>query len=516
MKYIKKKASLVARRATAVTVVASMLAACTPETDDLPPIVSEKAADEQGDLVELPPVDLPRLRVAANNRQLVQAGGEPIFLLGDSAWSLVWKLGRTEVREYLEKRRSQGFNAIAVRAFSSRHTHPNAYGDRPFGVRDGDWDFSVIDATTGSAPGDADAYDYWDHLDYIIRAAGNAGMYVLLSPVHGRFIAGAWNEIDSSGILLNAESAYRVGSVFGERYAAHSNVIWVIGGDRSPSTTFGNYEAVYRALALGVSDGVNGGPCDCATPNFTTTLMTFWPRKYRANSSYWFHRDPWLDFNSVQDMPRDQMTSLAHDRAQRPLKPTWLFEGRYEEYTPAFTDYQTRLQAYQSVFSGGFGFLFGHEVTYFFGVDWIRREGDSEVWRASLDAPGAVQMQHLQTLMSALLARHAELPEPVTDLLREADSTGAVDDLSSDRLFALHHPHAEYAAIYAPEGGVVDLRASRLDFEPAEARWFDPRTGAVTPARNGVAIDDGWLRFQSPRPGSDWVLLVSAGILIAE
>ena len=516
MKYLEKMTSFAATRTTAVTLAACLLTACTPDTEALPPIVSATAVDERGDLEELPPVDLPRLRVAANDRQLVRADEEPIFLLGDSAWSLVWKLGRTEVREYLDKRRSQGFNAIAVRAFSSRHTYPNAYGDRPFGVRDGDWDFSVVDATPGSSPGDADAYDYWDHLDYIIRAAGSAGMYVLLSPVHGRFIAGAWNEIDSSGILLDAESAYAVGSIFGERYADHSNVVWVIGGDRSPSTEFGNYEAVYRALALGVSDGVNGGSCDCASPDFSTTLMTYWPRKYRANSSYWFHRDPWLDFNSVQDMPRDQITSLAHDRAQLPLKPTWLFEGRYEEYTPAFTDYQTRLQAYQSVFSGGFGFLFGHEVTYFFGVDWIRREGDAEIWRASLDAPGAVQMRHLQTLMSALLARHPELPEPATGLLREGAATGPVGDLSSDRLFALRHPRAEYVAIYAPQGGIVDLDTGRLNFEPAEARWFDPRTGTVTLAGPGSAVDDGWLRFRSPEPDSDWVLLVSAGILIAE
>ena len=496
----------------ALTCVA-LLAACTQDTvtdyDDAPPV------DRPEDLAPLVSSPLPELQVHPNRRQLA-AGDKDFFLLGDSAWAAVWKLGRSEVVDYFTVRQEQGYNAIAVRAFSSRHTLPNAYGDRPFGVVDGDWDFSTLEMTEGADPKIPSEYDYWDHLDYMIRSAARFGMYVLLSPVHGRFVSGDWQERSAEGILLDRAQAYELGNVFGRRYGDHSNVIWVVGGDRSPSTTIGNTEDIYHALAEGLADGVNGERSFNGESDYETTLMTYWPRKYRANSSFWFHRSPWLDFNSVQDMPRDQPNALAHDLSLVPRKPTFLFEGRYEGYTERWTSYQTRLQAYQSVFSGGFGFLFGHEITYFFGVDWTRREGDYSVWYPTLRVDGATEAGYLKSLFERLMEAVPEMPVVDQTLIEPEQRSRPVGDFASHRILGMRHESGAYALYYSPSGETIHVRRDSLQEPTADHFWFDPTSGSflVAAADGG----DGELIRSEPAPftppqralsGNDWVLIVA-------
>src|SRR5690606_29121155 len=54
------------------------------------------------------------VRVSPNGRHLVDAGGKPFLLHGDTAWSLIVQLTKEETEEYLENRRQKGFNAILV------------------------------------------------------------------------------------------------------------------------------------------------------------------------------------------------------------------------------------------------------------------------------------------------------------------------------------------------------------------------------------------------------------------
>ena len=70
-------------------------------------------------------------------------------------------------------------------------------------------------------------------------------------------------------------------------------------------------------------------------------------------------------------------------------------------------------------------------------------------------------------------------------------------------------------AAYLPAGGTLTLTVD----PPAGARWFDPRTGALTPAK---AIDPGVRTFRAPaveetagRP-SDWALILGASERTAE
>ena len=59
------------------------------------------------------------LRVSDNGHFLVTKSGAPVFLLADTAWSLVNRLKRAEITEYLEKRRGQRFNAVTFVLYST-------------------------------------------------------------------------------------------------------------------------------------------------------------------------------------------------------------------------------------------------------------------------------------------------------------------------------------------------------------------------------------------------------------
>ena len=81
-----------------------------------------------------------------------------------------------------------------------------------------------------------------------------------------------------------------------------------------------------------------------------------------------------MDFNSTQDQPSDQITRITSDYALTPTKATWLFEGGYEERVKSSGTYgawQCRFQAYQTVFPGGFGQMYGHMSIWEFKSDWL-------------------------------------------------------------------------------------------------------------------------------------------------
>src|SRR4051812_12796291 len=54
------------------------------------------------------------LRVNAYHRYLEDAKGRPVLVSGDSAWSLIAQLGRSDAARYFDDRAGRGFNAVIV------------------------------------------------------------------------------------------------------------------------------------------------------------------------------------------------------------------------------------------------------------------------------------------------------------------------------------------------------------------------------------------------------------------
>jgi hypothetical protein len=465
---------------------------------------------------EIPPAIWPD----QSGRRLVDSDGKAVFLLGEALWAAAWKMSRSEFVEYLENRRRLKFNAIGIIAFSQWYALPNIYGDMPFSVIDNDWDTSDFIVTPGNDAAEMGEYDYWDHLDYIIDRAGSAGMYVFLAPIFGRYISGAWSPDQGSSRVLDTEEIYGLGYWFGRRYSARRHIMWVIGGDRSPIGVAGDYRDAYRALAEGIADGVNGHEGFDKEADYSTTMMTYWPRKWAPNSSYWFHFDEWLDFNSVQDMPREQVEAIHLDRHITPPKPTFLFEGRYEAYTDEWQAYQSRFQAYQSLFAGGFGHLYGHERMISLGPDWMRQQGDESIWREAIRAPGAVHMSYLIALFEYL--ENQEHLNLMPDRQLIAGDQGSSDNLASDRIQAIRTSSGNIVLVYSASTRPIKLNIRKLSVTPKFIYKYLPASGefeteagvSLIPVAQKASFEDSKsgtaVRFDPPSGAHpDWVLILS-------
>ncbi len=430
------------------------------------------------------------LRVSENGRFLVHKDGSGFFPIADTAWAIAWKLNRSEVERYLQRRKDQKFNTIALVAFPSCEGGKiiaNVYGDNVFEVNSGRWNPLQPITTPGNNPENSTEYDYWDHLEYIIDASEYKGMYVVLLPAWGGCVAGDYSDGHATPeIIFNATIAYKYGHWIGQRFKNKKNIIWMMGGDRSAVYGDRDYRNVFRAMAEGVADGVNGINQQDGKADYSTTLMSYHPRKWAPNSSKWFHNDPWLDFNSMQDQPKDQIIATELDYGLSPAKPTWLFEGGYEyrgEDKEVYKDWQIRFQSYQTVFAGGFGITYGSMNVYHFtsgvtALDETVTTGKPSKWEVSLEETGAMDMQHLFSLMTSM--SNDQFLDRIPDQTLIDGDAGDMNDwegFKSNRLQATRGAKGDYAMIYSANGRNIRLKMDRLSATMMNAFWFNPRNG---------------------------------------
>ena len=115
----------------------------------------------------------PKLRVSDNKRFLATADGKPFFYLADTGWELLHRLDRKQAANIWTNVRRK-----ATPRF--RRSRWRNWTESPIRTRTGD--LPLIDkdptkpaVTPGANPSDAAAYDYWDHVDYIVDQANARG-----------------------------------------------------------------------------------------------------------------------------------------------------------------------------------------------------------------------------------------------------------------------------------------------------------------------------------------------------
>jgi hypothetical protein len=215
------------------------------------------------------PSSMPLLEVSDNNRFLQDSNGDPFFWLGDTGWLLFSKLNREDAEKYLNNRTENGFNVIQVMVLHNLKAR-NFYGDSALVNHD----VSKPVVTPGNSFENAEEYDYWDHVDFIIDLAGEKGIYMALVPVWG-------SNVKNGGVSREQASLYA--TWLAKRYADNRNVIWLNGGDtRGDDST-----ATWNIIGVSIRK------------NAPDHLITFHPFG-RTKSSMWFHNASWLDFNMFQ------------------------------------------------------------------------------------------------------------------------------------------------------------------------------------------------------------------------
>lgn len=436
------------------------------------------------------------IRVSDNGRTLEYADGRPFFYLADTAWELFHRLNRTEVDAYLRNRAGKGFTAVQAVLLSEINglTVPNAEGHLP-----------LVDVDP-ARPNDA----YFSLVDFAVERAAELGLVLALLPTWGAHVEDDPHPVFDNVHVFTPENARAYGRFLGARYRDRMNVIWVLGGDRSPE----GHEAVWDALAAGLKEGMLG-----------RHLISYHPRGYTSSSDR-LHDRTWLDFNMIQVGHRRRSNIdyefVRKDYERTPAKPVVNGETTYEDLPVNFSEANERFDAgdvrkaaYWSVFAGACGHAYGNNSVW-----QMVREGDEPIlgarqpWWEALESPGAFQMRHLKDL---LLSRPYASRFPDQSLILPTSEVDPPAGLQSDHVQATRdgtpgRGDATYVMAYLPQAGRVRLDSSVIPGKWLRVWWYCPVDGNAYPVgrveNRGVYETDAITGFRPPQSGADWVIVL--------
>ena len=402
----------------------------------------------------------PPLRVSANHRYLVDRSGAPFLLQGDAGWSLIANTTQEEADLYLRNRRAKGFTAILINLIEhkfARNAPRNIYGEAPFSGQ-----------TDLGAPNEK----YFAHADWVIRRAGENGLFVLLAPVYLGYTGldeGFYDEVMANG----PEKCLAYGRFLGQRYRDFDNIIWVLGGDRDPGAAREHVDMV--AYGIRESDRRHLMTAHCHSES--SPIEQFPGSWLNVSSSY------------AYEIVHQRLT---WDYERKPAMPLFLIESVYEGEHNA-SELQVRRQAYWAVLCGEFGHVMGNLPIWSFNPGW----------QAAMDAPGSVAMMHWGRLFRS---------RPWYDLVPDSDhkvvTAGVGEYWGNDYLAAGASADGATVIAYLPSARTVTVDLGKLAKGRANAWWFDPRSGRAEAAGSFAA--EGSRQFTPPGEG-DWVLVLDGG-----
>ncbi len=402
---------------------------------------------------------------------------KPFFYLADTAWELFHRCTLGEAEIYLKDRAAKGFTVIQVVVLAECDglNDPGHAGALPL---------LNNDPTT---PNEA----YFSHVDAIVALANSLGLVIGMLPSWGD----KWNKLWGVGPeIFTPENARIYGKFIGNRYK-NSDIIWILGGDRSIESE--EHRKIIDQMALGLHEGDNG-----------VHLHTFHPPGPHGSSDFLPWETSWIDFHlwqSGHSRNRDNYNSIAKDYANNPKKPVMDAEPGYEDHPAGFNldngyldDFDCRKSAYWSIFAGACGHTYGcHPIWQMWlpgrhAHSWCRRP-----WTEAIHLPGSGQMQYLKKLV---------LSRPYFSRIPDQNLIISENEESTKHLQATRDSDGSYMFIYSPGPNKFTLNLEKLSGETLQCWWYDPRTGNSLDA--GVLPRARSHEFTTPNVGPDWVLVI--------
>ena len=385
------------------------------------------------------------------------------------------RLNKEEVEEYLKDRAAKGFNVIqayVIRGLEARHPDGNRslLGANPFIERD------------PSKPNEA----FFKYVDHVVNRANELGF------VMGLVTAKSWHVNKHKEQVFDAKNAFTFGRFLGERYKNNA-VIWYPGGDSAP----GRDREVWVAMARGLKEGSAG------------THLVSYHGSGGTTSSTWFHKEDWLDMNSIQSghgWAAKTYQYVNRDFALSPAKPTVDMEPSYENHptgakTPRIDSHQVRKGAYWAVLAGAAGHGYGALDLF-----WLYKDSDGpfpkngfQPWRKAIAYEGSRHVGLMRQLFE-LRPWYKLVPDQSVIAAGQADG--------EDHIQAARAEDGSFLIAYLPTGKPITVARDKLSGEKVRARWYDPRKG--TWSLIGEFDNSGNRKFEAPSTGGkdDWVLVL--------
>jgi hypothetical protein len=400
------------------------------------------------------------LSVHPSNRYLVTSEGKPFFMSGDAGWSLIAQISKADADQYLENRRQLGFNVVMANliehAFASNAPR-NYYGDAPF---------------TGKAfvtPNEA----YFAHADYVISSAAQKGITLLLAPVYLGYQCGyqGWcQEIQDA----TSSEMRQWGQYVGNRYKNYDNIIWLIGGDTSPTPVKSKLEEFVAGI-------LDNDTRHLFSAHNQPGSMAVDP--YRSSA--------WLNVNNIYYRSVDAGMISAAQGAYNysPTMPFFMLEAVYEN--EGASTQQLRAESYWPVLSGGMGYIFGNCPIWHFGSNsgWCGTNN----WKGALNSGGATSMNYCQRLFNS--REWWDLAPDFSHSILTSGYSSVATSASSASIIA-----------YMPSSRQVSVNTTGLAGDSIKAWWYNPSNGAATLVGT---YGKGSQNFTPPSSG-DWVLVVDS------
>ena len=397
------------------------------------------------------------LRVSEDGHLLVEDGGEPFFVLADTAWPLFSGLSRSDVMFYLDDRKAKGFNTILSTLL---YSDPNGQTDQPpkhsvYGF----WAF------------ERNGYDlsrpnkqYWDHVDWVMQQAEERSLRLAIVPC--RFPhSDAWTQPLSGAVET------RFGEYLGIRTANYNNVIWLFGGDYPQDQDI-------HALRL-MAEGIR-----YYAPHHLISYYT----DDASSSGTFGQNERWMAFNSIRTDGNQNPAEYAlvqQDWHRAPAKPTWLAESHYEQPDGRFA---VRQAAWRALLNGSVGFGYGVS-------DMFNSHGDGN-WKDMLNMPGGGDVLRMLDLLKSQ-PWHKLVPDHAAKypLLASADAEPGV-----------HFPSAcsadgDFAVIYLPLKTTIEVDMGKFR-GPVVAQWLSPAT-LNSDGVDGSPFSNSGVRMLRPPDSSD-------------
>jgi len=421
------------------------------------------------------------LLISPNGHRLVKKDGSVFFYLADTGWELFHKLNKEETELYLKDRKAKGFTVIqaVILAELDGLNTPNAEGERP-----------LID-NDPAKPNEA----YFKHVDWVFKKAQELGLYIAALPSWGDKWILKWGV--GPIIFDSPEKAEVFYTWLAKRYKNQPNILWVLGGDRSPETDLQMKINLAMAEAIYAVDKGNH-------------LMSY--HTLGNCSADFFHDKKWLNFNmtqtghSAKNYPLYQETKKYYD--YKPAKPILDGEPQYEDipvnFNPQnerFGAYDVRQAAYWSVLAGAAGFAYGNNNIW---QMWVPKKENSSSrmipWYYALHQPGATQMGYMRKLFESRL---------FLDMIPDQSVLADVFGQDKNRIRAARGKNGSFVIVYSSFGKPIHLDMKKLAAQKISGYWYNPREGTsikIEPFENPGKTK----ALVPPSSGqlTDWVLVL--------